>query len=263
MHWFQKYNSFHEPLLVAPQMYRRSFASHFWQTFPTNVRWAFPTTFLISGEFRFYSEVHLVVLYAIVYLFVSICCCMTAPIRFRLSGELSGEHLHDKASLSLFFRPCTSPGRTRLVRSLLTNLQACSAPPQPSSSCGLRTVARPVVHPVWAGTTGGAGSSSVPPPQASRGLAPPLANQVAALGPAEPLPLPARERQQQSAMATTFLWRMNQGQDEVFTVLPLNHIFLTVHSFYVRFEWFKSRWIRVVALYTVVLTFIIFHNYES
>jgi hypothetical protein len=243
MHWFQKYNSFHEPLLVAPQMYRRSFASHFWRTFPTNVRWAFPATFLISGEFRFYSEVHLVVLYAIVYLFVSICCCMTAPIRFRLSGELSGEHLHDKASLSLFFRPCTSPGRTRLVRSLLTNLWACTVPPRPSSSRGLRTVARPVVHPVWAGTTGGAGSSSVPPPQASRGLALPLANQVAALGLGEPLPLPARE-QQQSAMATTFLWGINQGTrwsiysfptrsyipDRSFVLCPIRVIQVTLNS---------------------------------
>jgi hypothetical protein len=52
-------------------------------------------------------------------------------------------------------------------------------------------------------------------------------------------------------------------QDEVFTVFPLDHIFPTVHLFYVRFEWFKSRWIRVVTLYAVVLTFVIFHNYES
>jgi hypothetical protein len=89
-----------------------------------------------------------------------------------------------KASVSLFFQPCISPGRTRLVRRLLINLRACPALPRPSSSRGLRTV----VHPVRAGTTGGAGSSSVPPPRASRDLAPLLANQPAALGPAKPCP---------------------------------------------------------------------------
>jgi hypothetical protein len=82
------------------------------------VRWAFPATFLVSGENRHCCKVARVVLYAVVYSFSRICIRLIVfLIYLSFSANLHGRlcvFFVCRPSLSLFVQPPLGPDASRL-----------------------------------------------------------------------------------------------------------------------------------------------------
>ena len=76
----QKYNCLFEPPLVAPQIGRRSFGSHFRQSSPVKFRRAFPAASVVLCENRHHLEVRLNLLYTgRLFVLQTRMCLVTSP----------------------------------------------------------------------------------------------------------------------------------------------------------------------------------------